>query len=114
MESQHDEHFLADHSPLAPDQARLSDVPDSCGAARPKKRRLDARGSFIEGTAVGDGTRLVSSHAFLAIVSHDIFLVIRQHASNKAILRCCASSWTAAISTVCCLLNPGPDWVLHA
>ena len=60
MESQHDEHFLQDDSPVKA-QPPCTDGVEAEGFARPtvKRRKLDGRQSFVEGTAVGDGTRLV-------------------------------------------------------
>lgn len=58
MESQHDELFFAEAAP-PPVAAQPEEEARSAGSARPKKRRLDGKASFVEGTAVGDGTRLV-------------------------------------------------------
>ena len=61
MDSVHDEHFLQDDSPVkaeppCADGAELREVVQPSV----KRRKLDGRQSFVEGTAVGDGTRLVS------------------------------------------------------
>ena len=59
MDCQHDQHFVLD----SPGKAEPSSIDESepWGVVRPvvKRRKLDGRQSFIEGTAVGDGTRLV-------------------------------------------------------
>lgn len=58
MESQHDEHFCPDDSPVKAKPPKQEGTGDDCPPL--KKRRLDGKQNFVEGTALGDGTRLVS------------------------------------------------------
>ena len=60
MESQHDEYFFQDDSPVKAEPPCQEGV-EPKGVVRPvvKRRKLAGRQSFVEGTAVGDGTRLV-------------------------------------------------------
>lgn len=59
MESQNDEHFCSEARPASAECAADRDCSGGVGLEA-KRRKLDAKSRFVEGTALGDGTRLVS------------------------------------------------------
>ena len=59
MDSVHDETFSPDDSPPPESVGTLSQVDTTAGGPAPEAKRR-RRGSWYEGTAVGDGTKLVS------------------------------------------------------
>lgn len=70
MESQHDEHFLKDDSPAKAEKPLAGGRQGAGAADRRKRRKTEGRRPFVEGTALGDGTRLVWSrlpHADIAM-----------------------------------------------